>query len=74
MVPKPVLQRFPMNFQQVVEYFGKKPRGKPSVTRAAKKLGITPQGMRRWEKGGIPHWWQELIQLRTRGKLTAAPQ
>ena len=61
-----------MRYQDVVEHFGKRRGAQASNAVAAAKLGITRQGLLKWKAHGIPRWRQELIELRTRGKLKAS--
>lgn len=54
-----------MTYDQIVAYYG-------TEAKAAKKLGFTPQALNLWKHGGgVPHRTQELIELKTRGKLKA---
>ena len=56
-----------MTFEQVVKHFG-------SEVEAAKQLGFTRQAVNLWKSNGIQPRTQELIELKTRGKLKAEGQ
>lgn len=53
-----------MTFEQVIKHFG-------SEVLAAKALGFTRQAVNLWKTNGIQRRTQELIEMKTRGKLKA---
>lgn len=66
------LESAAMTFDQVIEHFGRNRGRPPSGRTAAQKLGLTGQAVNRWRRAGIPRWWQQIIERRTRGKLKAS--
>lgn len=51
-----------MTYEEVIEHFG-------SEVLAAEGLGFTRQAVNLWKTNGIQPRTQELIQMKTRGKL-----
>jgi rare lipoprotein A (peptidoglycan hydrolase) len=53
-----------MTYQQICVYFG-------GCTKAARKLGLTRQGVHSWRQRKVPMHWQIHLQAMTDGALKA---